>query len=131
MTRDEFTVVAKQALEELATTAEEMLGRKLPREFRFCWIGQKTSATEEDVAEFLTKCCFVDETHISPSFDLFLTDLEDDARLVLMGYRACYPPCAYGDHWQYKTGGHGAGRVGPFKLGCRRFFNRMGKDAAV
>ncbi len=72
---------------------------------------------EGDVAEFLVELTYVDDTHISPCFDLFLESLRPDHRLHLRGYRAGFPPCAFGDHQNYKLQGHDAGRVGPFKLG--------------
>ncbi len=117
MTRSQFKEVAQQALERLVLVAEQETGLKLSRRFCFGWIGTDTIVEEEDVAEFLVSATFVDEQHIAPCFDLFLKRILPDGRLYLEGYCARYEPCEYGDHYQYQSMGHGAGRVGPFKLG--------------
>jgi hypothetical protein len=80
---------------------------------------------EGDLAEFLTDLMYVDESHIRPCFDLFLECLLPDGRLLLMGYRASYPPCRYGEHFTYKCLGHDAGRVGPFKIGCNHLIEQL------
>jgi hypothetical protein len=124
MQRDAFKLVAKQALEQLTSTAERRLGRSLPRRFCFSWLAQQEFAAKNAVADFLMDVVYMDESHIWPCFDLFVERLHPDGRLALMGYRAAYPPCLYGEHWTYRTQGHDAGRVGPFKLGCAGFFER-------
>ena len=125
MTRDSFKRIAQQALEEVTAAAERRLGRSLPRRFCFSWLGKKELAAEGDVAEFLTEVTYVDELHIWPCFDLFLERLLPDGRLLLMGYRAGFPPCPYEGHRTYRSLGHDAGRVGPFKLGCEHIVEQL------
>jgi hypothetical protein len=72
---------------------------------------------EGDIAEFLTSTGYIDELHIWPCWDLFLERMLPEGRLLLMGYRAGFAPCAFGGHPDYKSPGHGAGHIGPFKLG--------------
>jgi hypothetical protein len=117
MTRQEFKQVASDAIEQLTRMAETVAGQTFPRSYCFSWLGGDEIVAEGDVAEFLVHLAFVDDTHISPCFDLFLVALREDGRLHLRGYRAGYPPCAFGDHVTYRLQGHDAGRVGPFKLG--------------
>ena len=127
MKRSEFKAIAQQALERIASVAEEQTGLTLSRKFCFGWIATDTIAEEEDVAEYLVSATFVDESHISPCFDLFLEKVLPDGRLFLTGYCARYEPCEYGDHFNYQGIGHNAGRVGPFKLGTGNFIKRHGE----
>jgi hypothetical protein len=126
VTRDEFKLLAQQAIEQVTRSAEEATGRVLPRRYCFSWLAQKTITEANDVAEFLTTFGYVDEHHIWPCWDLFLERLLPDGRLLLMGYRAGFAPCAYGAHFDYKSLGHGAGLVGPFKLGCEHLIAQLG-----
>ncbi|HSY75081.1 MAG TPA: hypothetical protein VK810_06405 [Dongiaceae bacterium] len=126
MTRDEFKKVVEEAIEKLVTTAEQRLNRKLPRQFCFSWIGNKEIHADGDIAEYITAFTFVDETHIYPCFDLFLEKMLPDGRLLFVGYRAGYEPCAYGEHYNYKMAGHDSGRVGPFKIACNKFVQNLG-----
>jgi hypothetical protein len=125
VTRDSFKQVGQQALDHVTAAAEGRLGRPLPRRFCFSWLGKKELAAEGDIAEFLTGVTYVDESHIWPCFDLFLERLLPDGRLLLMGYRAGFPPCPYGEHVTYRSLGHDAGRVGPFKLGCKHIVEQF------
>ena len=123
--RNDFKQVAQQALEQVTAAAERRIGRPLPRRYCFSWLGRKELAAEGDVAEFLTELTYVDESHIWPCFDLFLERLLPDGRLQLMGYRAGFLPCPYGEHVAYRSLGHDAGRVGPFKLGCEHIVEQF------
>ena len=125
MNRHSFKQIAEQAIEQVTAAAESRLGRPLPRRFCFAWLGKKDFAADGDIAEFLTQVTFVDESHIWPCFDLFLERLLPDGRLLLMGYRAGFLPCPYGEHVTYKSLGHDAGRVGPFKLGCEHVVEEL------
>jgi len=126
MTRDEFKKVVEEALEKLVTTAEQRLNRKLPRQY--CLSGFGTNeVVPDDTVEFLTNWVFVDETHIYPCVDLFLDELLPDGCLRFRSYRAGFKPCAYGSKMH---GGHDAGCVGPFKLGCHDFVEWL-KAASV
>ena len=125
MTRDEFKQVARDAIEQLTHRAEAVIGRTLPRSYCFSWLSGDDIIAEGDVAEFLVHLTYVDDTHISPCFDLFLESLRPDGRLLLRGYRAGYPPCAFGDHVTYRVCGHDAGRVGPFKLGMAHIIEQF------
>ena len=125
MTRDEFKQVAIDAIEQLTRVAEVAIGRQLPRSYCFSWLAGDEIVAEGDVAEFLVHSTYVDDTHISPCFDLFLESLRSDGRLYLKGYRAGYPPCAFGDHTTYRLMGHDAGRVGPFKLGVAHILEQF------
>jgi hypothetical protein len=127
MTRDEFKRIAQQALEEVTVAAERQLGQILPREYCFSWLGKKPEV-DGDVAEFLVELGYVDETHIWPCWDLFLERLTSDGKLHVMGYRAGFAPCPYGEHFSYKSLGHGAGHVGPFKLGCTHIVEQQQRE---
>ena len=128
MTRDSFKRLALQALEQITVAAESKLGQSLPRQFCFSWLAKKELAAEDDVAEFLTEVTYVDESHIWPCFDLFLESLRPDGRLLLMGYRAGFPPCPYGEHLTYRSPDHDAGRVGPFKLDCSHIVEQLATE---
>ena len=125
MTREEFKQIAEQAVEQLTTVAEQQTGQALPRRYCFSWVGQVKIVAEGDMADFLTNLGFVDETHIWPCWDLLLESLLPNDKLLLMGYRAGFAPCAYGAHFDYKSLGHGAGHVGPFKLGCSNLVKQL------
>jgi len=125
MTRDEFKSVASQAVETVTSVAEQRLSRQLPRQYVLDWLGGPLIQHGEDIAELLTEKVFVSEDKIFPCVDLFLDDLREDGRLWIVCYRAAYEPCKFGEHWQYKTGGHDAGQVGPFRLGCRNIVSRL------
>jgi hypothetical protein len=129
MTRDEFKKVAQEAVEQLTSRAETALGRSLPRVYCFSWLGGDDIIAEGDVAEFLVRVTYVDATHISPCFDLFLESLRPDGRLWLRGYRAGYEPCAFGDHVTYRVQGHDAGRAGPFKLGMAHIIEQFAHES--
>ncbi|HZL38054.1 MAG TPA: hypothetical protein VFC78_22250 [Tepidisphaeraceae bacterium] len=128
--RPEFKQVVHQAIEQLTAFAEKQISRSLPREFCFSWIGKVKIVADGDVAEFLTNMAFVDESNIYPCFDLFLEDLLPDGRLLLMGYRAGFPPREFGELFYGNGLGHGAGQVGPFKLGCGNFVARFTHNAS-
>jgi hypothetical protein len=128
VTRVEFKHIAQQAIEQVTATAEQTTGRALPRRYCFSWLGNREIAAEGDIAEFLTSFGYVDETHIWPCWDLFLERLLSDGRLLLMGYLAGFAPCAYGQHFSYSTLGHGAGRIGPFKLACDHLVAQLAAD---
>jgi hypothetical protein len=117
MTREAFKQVVEQAIEQLTIAAEQATGRELPRKYCFSWLAQEAVVADGDIAEFLTSAGYVDEAHIWPCWDLFLVCVRPDGRLQLMGYRAGFAPCPYGNHPAYNGPGHGAGQVGPFKLG--------------
>ncbi|MFO1513871.1 MAG: hypothetical protein U1F83_13300 [Verrucomicrobiota bacterium] len=124
MTRDEFRKVVEEALEQLVTTAEQRINRKLPRQYCLSGLGSNKVASD-DATEFLTNWVFVDESHIFPCVDLFLEELLPDGRLRFSAYRAGYEPCAFGEHVTYRLEGHDSGRVGPFKIGCYNFVEQM------
>jgi len=129
MTREEFKQVARDAIEQLTHRAEAVVGQSLPRSYCFSWLTGDAIVAEGDVAEFLVQLTYVDATHISPCFDLFLESLRPDGRLLLRGYRAGYEPCAFGDHVTYRATGHDAGRVGPFKLGMAHIIEQFSPKA--
>jgi hypothetical protein len=121
MTRDEFRKVVEEALEKLVTTAEQRLNRKLSRNYCLSGLGSN-EIVPDDIVEFLTNWVFVDESHIYPCVDLFLDELLPDGRLRFRAYRAGFKPCAYNSK---DFGGHDSGRVGPFKIGCHNFIERL------
>jgi hypothetical protein len=128
---DAFKRVAQEAIERLTAAAEARLGRALPRRFCFSWLGRTSVVAEGDLAEFLTDMMYVDESHIRPCFDLFLERLLPDGRLLLLGYRAGFPPCHYGEHFASKGPGHDAGRVGPFKIGCNHLVGQLAGERSA
>ena len=130
MTRHEFKQVANDAIEQLTRMAELATGQVFPRSYCFSWLGGEEIVAEGDVAEFLVHLTFVDDAHIAPCFDLFLVALRADGQLHLRGYRAGYPPCAFGDHVTYRLQGHDAGRVGPFKLGMWHIVQQFVQETA-
>jgi hypothetical protein len=124
MIRDEFKKVVEEALEKLVVTAEQRLNRTLPR--KFCIAGMSgMKIPPDDVTEFLTNWIFVDESHIYPCVDLFLCELLSENRLLFRAFRAGYQPCAYGEHFMYKSPGHDSGLVGPFKIGCSNIVEQL------
>ena len=125
VTREVFKQIAQQAIEQVTVAAEKATGRVLPRAYCFSWLAQKEVVEDGDVAEFLTSFAYVDASHIWPCWDLFLEHLRPDGKLLLMGYRAGFAPCPYGEHFDYMSLGHGAGHVGPFKLGCQHFAEQL------
>lgn len=130
MTRAEFKLIVEQAIEQLTVAAEAATGRQLPRRYCFSWLAQKDISAADDVAEFLVSFGWVDEEHIWPCWDLFLERLLPDGTLLLMGYRAGFAPCPYGEHFDYKSLGHDAGHVGPFKLECSHLVLKQAKFSA-
>jgi hypothetical protein len=129
MTRQEFRQIAVDAIEQLTRMAELATGQTFPRSYCFNWLCGDEIVAEGDIADFLVNLTFVDETHISPCFDLFLEGLRSDGRLQLRGHRAGYPPCAFGEHVTYRLQGHDAGRVGPFKLGMGHIIEQFNASA--
>lgn len=125
MTREAFRQIAQRAIEQVTVAAEHATARALPRAYCFSWLAQKEVVADGDVAAFLTDFGYVDESHIWPCWDLFLEHLRPDGKLLLMGYRAGFAPCPYGGHGDYKSPGHGAGHVGPFKLGCQHIVEQL------
>jgi hypothetical protein len=125
MTRDAFKDITRQAVEVVTVAAEQRLLRSLPRRYVLGWLGGPVFMAGDDIVELLTEAVFVSEEEIYPCVDLFLEDLRPDGRLEVVCYRAGYKPCPYGEHWQYKVGGHDAGRVGPFRLGCGGLINKL------
>lgn len=125
ISRDEFKSIAEEAIEQLTARAEAATKQALPRDYCFSWLAGDEIVAEGDVADFLVDLTWVDDTHISPCFDLFLESVRDDGRVQLRGYRACYEPRMFGDHVTYQTDGHDAGRVGPFKLGMGNFLKNF------
>jgi hypothetical protein len=125
LTRDAFKQVVAEAVETVTAVAERRLGRALPRKCTLGWLGGPVIEPGEDVVELLTQKVFVSEAEIFPCVDLFLDELRPDGRLLMVCYRAGYPPGPYGEHWQYRTGGHDSGQVGPFKLGCNNLVQEL------
>jgi hypothetical protein len=123
--REAFKQIARQAIEQVTVAAEQATERVLPRAYCLSWLAQREVAADGDVAEFLTNFEYVDESHIWPCWDLFLERLRPDGKLLLMGYRAGFAPCPYGQHFDYKSLGHGAVHVGPFKLGCQHIVEQL------
>ncbi len=126
MTREAFKTVALQAVEAVTLAAERQLSRPLPRRYILAWIGGPVIQPGDDIAELLTEAAFVAEDEIFPCVDIFLDDLRSDGHLYVHCYRAGYRPCPFGEHWQYRVGGHDAGRVGPFRLNCGGIVARLG-----
>ena len=128
MTREEFKAVALRAVETVTLAAERRLSRPLPRRYVLAWLGGPTIQPGDDIVGLLTGATFVSEDEIYPCVDLFLDDLWPDGRLYVLCYRAGYRPGPFGEHWQYRVGGHDAGRVGPFRLGCERLVKKLEGD---
>jgi hypothetical protein len=126
MTREAFKAVALHAVEAVTVAAEQRLSRPLPRRYILAWLGGPVIQPGDDIAELLTEAVFVSDDEIFPCVDLFLDDLWADGRLYVLCYRAGYKPCPFGEHWQYRVGGHDAGRVGPFRLSCGGLVIRLG-----
>ena len=126
MTRDEFKEIARQAIEQVTAVAERRSGRTLPRSYAVGWLGGPVLEDGDDPAEILTAHTYIDPDQIFPCVDVFLEDLRSDGRLLLVCYRAGYQPCRFGEHFQYRSLGHDAGIVGPFKLGCSNLVRKLG-----
>jgi hypothetical protein len=107
MTRDEFKAHVVETIEGIIREAERRVGQSLSRNYCFNWIGAKSEPiAQEQVVEFITQQTYIDADNIYPCFDLGVGDILDDGRLLLNGYRAGYPPRAWGKNW--------TGRDGPF-----------------
>ena len=128
MTREAFKLVALQAVEAVTVAAERRLARQLPRRYNLARLGGAIIQPSDDIAELLTEAAFVSADEIFPCVDLFLEDLSPDGCLHVVCYRAAYAPCPFGEHWQYCIGGHDAGRVGPFRLGCEGLVGKLAGD---
>jgi hypothetical protein len=125
VTRDAFKQVVAEAVETVTVAAERRLGQPLPRKYTLGWLGGPLIDPGDDIVELLTQKVFVSDAEIFPCVDLFLDELSPDGRVRIVCYRAGYPPGPYGEHWQYCTGGHDSGRVGPFKLGCNNLVQKL------
>ena len=64
MIRRVFKDIARQAIEQVTIAAEQAAGRTLPRAYCFSWLARKQVVADGDIAEFLTKFGYVDESHI-------------------------------------------------------------------
>jgi hypothetical protein len=130
MTREAFKTVVREAVESVTTTAERRSQRQLSRTYVWGPKDRRTTGGFEDLVELLTGAAFHSEDEISPCVDLLLAGPSDDGRIDVFCYVAGYKPCKFGEHWAYKMGGHDAGRVGPFKLGCNNLVSNLGGPAA-
>ena len=107
MNREDFKAHVEVTIEIVIQQAEKRVGQQFVRRFCFNWIGAKTEPIpQEQVVDFITQHVYVDAEHIYPCFDLGVGEMLDDGRLLLVGYRAGYPPCPWGKN---RTG-----RDGPF-----------------
>ena len=124
--REQFKEVVAEAVDAVTIFAEQRVRRSLPRTYTLGWLGGPVMDPGNDIVELITSKVFISENEIYPCIDLFLDDLLPDGRLLVICYRAGYPPGPFGEHWQYRTGGgHNAGRVGPFKLGCTKLIEKL------
>ncbi len=130
MTREEFKTVVREAVETVTATAEQRMHRRLPRLYVWGSADKGTFGESEDLVELLTGAVFHADEAISPCVDLFLKGLAEEGRIDVFCYVAGYAPCKYGEHWAYKMGGHDAGQVGPFRLGCNNLVSSLGGTAA-
>ena len=130
MTREEFQTVVRDAVETVTATAETRAQRTLPRLYVWGPAENRTRGDFEELVELLTNAVFHSEDEISPCVDLLLDGPAEDGRINVFCYVAGYPPCKYGEHWWYKMGGHDAGKVGPFRLGCNNLVSKLGGAAA-
>jgi hypothetical protein len=107
MTREEFKTHVEGTIEGVIQDAEKRVGCQLTRSYCFGWIGATSEPVpQEQVSEFITQNTYIDAEHIYPCFDIGVGEILDDGRLLLVGYRAGYPPRPWGKNW--------AGRDGPF-----------------
>jgi hypothetical protein len=130
MTREEFKTVVRDAVETVTAAAEQRSYRRLPRLYVWGPPNNRTVGAFEDLVDLLTQAVFHSEEQVSPCVDLLLKELTQDGRIDVFCYVAGYTPCKYGEHWAYKMGGHDAGQVGPFRLGCNNLVNKLGGKAA-
>lgn len=130
MTREEFQTVVRDAIETVTATAEVRSQRALPRLYVWGPAENRTRGNFEALVELLTNAVFHSKDEISPCVDLLLDGPAEDGRIGVFCYVAGYAPCKYGEHWWYKAGGHDAGKVGPFRLGCNNLVAKLGGAAA-
>ena len=123
--REDFKAVAREAVETVTVAAEKRLSRHLPRHYVLGWLGGPVIQPGDDIAELLTEKVFLSPDEIFPCVDLFLDDLRPDGRLFVICYRSGYKPCKFGESFWYKAGGHDAGQVGPFRLGCGNIVKKL------
>lgn len=130
MTREAFQSVVREAVEHVTATAEARSHHKLPRLYVWGPKDRRTSGDFDQLVELLTKAVFHSEDEISPCVDLLLSGPSEDGRIEVFSYVAGYKPCRFGESFWYKFGGHDAGQVGPFRLGCKSLVKKLGGPAA-
>jgi hypothetical protein len=107
MTREEFKIHVGRTIDDVIQEAEKRVSCQLARNYCFNWIGAKAEPVpQEQVVEFITQNTYIDAEHIYPCFDIGVGDILEDGRILLVGYRAGYPPRPWGKNW--------TGRDGPF-----------------
>ena len=97
MTREEFKAHVEETIESVIQEAEKRVGRRFAPRYCFNWIAAKTEPVPHgQVVEFITQQVYIDAERIYPCCDLGVGDVLDDGRLLLVGYRAGYPPRPWG-----------------------------------
>jgi hypothetical protein len=130
MTREEFKSVVRDAVETATAAAEARSQRRLPRLYVWGPADRRTRGGFDELVDLLTNAAFHSDNEISPCVDLLLDGPAENGRIEVFCYVAGYAPCKYGEHWSYKMGGHDAGKVGPFRLGCNNLVSKLGGAAA-
>jgi hypothetical protein len=108
MTKEEFTQLTTEILEEVIQLAERETGVKLSREVCLKWLGQETVPICSDVVATIVERVFVGPDQIYPCVDIGVGDILDDGRTLIVASIAGYSPRPFGPNW--------TGRQGPYVL---------------
>lgn len=98
MTREEFTVFTREAIDRAVRVAEEKSGRRLPRELRFQWLG-KGEVVDSGIAEAVVSRVFVEPDLIYPCVDIGVAGVDSKNRTLLVASIAGYAPRPFGKNW--------------------------------
>jgi hypothetical protein len=130
MNREAFKSVVRDAVESVTATAEERSHRHLSRLYVWGPKGRRTYGDFDQLVDLLTNAVFHSEDEISPCVDLLLSGPSEDGRIEVFSYVAGYKPCKFGESFWYNSGGHDAGQVGPFRLGCGNLVRNLADRTA-
>lgn len=107
MTREEFLQHIRERIEASVRSAEQELGRPLPRKLAFQWFAPKGERVEDGIEEEICREVFVSPEAIYPCVDIGPWK-EEGGVLLIRAIRSGHAPRPFGRNWQ--------GADGPFIL---------------
>jgi hypothetical protein len=108
VTREEFTQLTTEILEEVIQLAERETGVTLSREICLKWLGQEREPICSDVVATIVESVFLGPDEIYPCVDIGVGDILADGRTLIVASIAGYTPRPFGANW--------TGRQGPYVL---------------